>query len=162
MRRLALACCCCAAIIVGCRKSQNQASTDTTTTTTSPGTVAPAAAPATRSLGDVAGKWTVRVMTESGDSTILTYKLNTTSSGSGSTITLPNRPPMAVHIAASGDSIVSDAGPYSSVLRKGVQVTMHTASHLQGGKLVGTGAWHYKTSNPDSVLRFRIEGTRAP
>lgn len=161
MRRFTLACCCCcAAILVGCRKSQNQTSTDTTATGTSSGAVASSEASANVPLSAVAGQWTVRAMRESGDSTILTYVLNMTPSGSGSTITFANRPPMAVNVAVLGDNIVVDAGPYSSVLRKGVQVTMHTASHLQNGKLVGTGAWHYETSNPDSVLRFRIEGTR--
>jgi hypothetical protein len=161
MRRFPLACCCCAAILVGCRKSQNQASTDTTTTTSS-GAVASGEGRANVPFAAIAGKWTVRAMTRRGDSTILTYVLNMTSSGSGSTITFENRPPMAVNVAVLGDNIVIDAGPYSSVLRKGVQVTMHTASHLQNGKLVGTGTWHYATSRPDSVLSFRIEGTHSP
>jgi hypothetical protein len=160
MRRLALACCCCAATIVGCRKSQNQASTGTTTDT-SAGAVAPAAATGTASLAAVAGKWKVRAMTEAGDSTLLTYELNATSSGSGSTITFPNRQPMAAHIAVSGDSIIIDAGPYASVLRPGVQVRMHSVGLLHANQLVGTGAWHYVTNRPDSVLHFQMAGTRA-
>jgi hypothetical protein len=160
MRHLAFACCCTAVLIVGCRKSENRASTATTTATAA-GSVAPAAAPGTASLAAVAGKWNVRALTEAGDSTILTYTLTATRDGSGSTITFPNRQPMAVHIAASGDSIIIDAGPYSSVLRPGVQVKMHSVGLLHDNQLVGTGAWHYVTNRPDSVLHFQMAGARA-
>jgi hypothetical protein len=167
MRHFIFLYCSCAVVLVGCRKS-DRAVADTAAA----GAAAAAGAPATvarggktvpsLSLADVAGKWNVRVMNERGDSTLVTYVLNATPNASGWTITFPNRPPIMVHVAVSGDSIITDAGPYPSVLRKGVQVTTHGVSRLQGGKLVGTSVAHYATSSPDSVRRVRIEGTRAP
>ena len=41
-------------------------------------------------------------------------------------------------VAVAGDSIVTDAGPYESFVRKGVRVTTRTVSRLESGKLVGT------------------------
>jgi hypothetical protein len=55
-----------------------------------------------------------------------------------------------------------DAGPYASVLRKGVQVTTHGVLRLQSGKLVGLTVAHYKTAKPDSLRRIAMEGTRLP
>ena len=43
-----------------------------------------------------------------------------------------------------GDSIITDAGPYESVLRKGVQVNTRVVSRLRGDKLVGTTTAHYR------------------
>jgi hypothetical protein len=36
-------------------------------------------------------------------------------------------------VAVAGDSIVTDAGPYQSFVRKGVRVTTRTVSRLQSG-----------------------------
>jgi hypothetical protein len=167
MRQVIFICCSSVAALIGCRKSDRAAAD-----TAAAGAAAAAGAPATvaeggktvpsLSLSDVAGKWTVRAMNEAGDSTLVTYVLNATPNPSGWTIKFPNRPPIAVHVAVSGDSIITDAGPYPSVLRKGVQVTTHGVSRLRGGKLVGTTVAHYTTSGPDSVRRVRTEGTRAP
>jgi hypothetical protein len=33
---------------------------------------------------------------------------------------------------------------------------------MQNGKLVGTTTAHYVTTGPDSVIRLRTEGTKAP
>jgi hypothetical protein len=61
-----------------------------------------------------------------------------------------------------GDSIGVHAGPYESVLRKGVQVTSESVVRLQNGKLVGTARGHYTGGGPDPVRRLRIDGTRKP
>lgn len=152
-----LAFCCCAIVLVGCTKPKEQPATDAMTDS------APApAAPAALALADVAGKWAMRTMNESGDSTLLTYELVATADPSGWTFNFPKRPPVPARIAAAGDSIVMDAGPYESLLRKGVQVTTHGVARLQDGKLVGGTTAHYKTTGPDSVLQLRFEGTRAP
>jgi hypothetical protein len=155
MRRFAFVCCC-VAVLGGCRKSENRTTADTTAAM-----VAPAAAPAALTAGDVAGKWNVRTTNEAGDSTLLVYVLTATPDPTGWTVAFPNRAPIAVHVIVAGDSIITDAGPYPSVLRKGVQVTTHGVSRLQGGKLVGTTVAHYATSRPDSVRTLRTEGTRA-
>lgn len=120
------------------------------------------AGPAPIALADVAGKWSVRVMPESGDSTLLTYELVATADPSGWTLNFPKRPPVPARVTAAGDSIVTEAGPYESVLRKGVQVTTSGVMRLVDGKLVGTTTAHYATSGADSVLNLRFEGTRAP
>ena len=147
--------CCCAVVLIGCAKSEEQPARDTT--------AAALATPTTISLGDVAGKWAVRNMTESGDSTLVSFEMVATANTSGWTFNFPNRKPVPVRVVAvDGDSIVTEAGPFESVLRKGVQVRSRTVNRLQDGKLVGVTVARYATSRPDSVLRLRFEGTRAP
>ena len=164
MRRFAFTCCC-AAVLGACGKSESKSTADTATVAAP--TPAPAEAPApapaaTLSLGDLKGKWNMRTTNAAGDSTLVTYVMSATGSTSGWTLNFPKRPPVAATVAVSGDSLVIDAGPYPSVLRKGVKVTTHGVSRLQDGKLVGTTVAHYETTGPDSVRQLRIEGTRAP
>ena len=78
----------------------------------------------------------------------------------GWTLHFPKRPPVPTTPTADGDSIVADAGPYESALRKGVKVTTHSVFRLKDGKLVGTTVAHYATKGADSVLNLRSEGTR--
>ena len=127
-------------------------------------TAAPApAAPAPIALADVAGKWAMRTMAEGGDSTLLTYELVIGAEPSSWTLNFPNRKPIPGRVVTvSGDSIVTEAGPYESLLRKGVQVTTLSVARLQDGKLVGTVTARYATSGADSVLHLRFEGSRAP
>jgi hypothetical protein len=101
-------------------------------------------------------------MNAAGDSTLAVFVLNATSDTAGWTITFPKRAPMRAHVIVAGDSVVTDAGPYPSVLRKGVMVTTHNVSRLQGGKLVGASVAHYATHRADSVSHHPTEGTRAP
>ena len=63
---------------------------------------------------------------------------------------------------AAGDSIVVDAGPYSSPIRKNVQTTIHGIWRLQGDSLGGPVTAHYTVKTADSVRVFRAMGTRAP
>jgi hypothetical protein len=161
MRRLTLVVCCTAVALAGCATAEEG------TTDTAAGTAAATAAPAPApiSLADVAGKWNVRATPESGTDTAVTnYVLTATSDTTGWTMTFPNRPqPIPVRvIAVAADSIVYQAGPYSSIRRRGVQVTTEGVTRLQDGKLVGTAIAHYKTTGADSVLRLRLEGTKAP
>jgi hypothetical protein len=155
MRFLALLCC--AAVAAGCSKPEQTPVQDTTAVVTPP-------PPAPISLADVAGTWTVRSMAEGSDSVLVTTTMVATADTTGWTITLPGRakPVPSRVVAVSGDSIVTEAGPYESVLRKGVQVTTQSVMRLRDGKLVGTTVAHYKTAAADSVVRLRTEGTRAP
>jgi hypothetical protein len=57
---------------------------------------------------------------------------------------------------------MTEAGPYESVLRQGVQVTLRGVLRHQGDRLVGTTVAHFSGSGADSVLRVRTEATRAP
>ena len=130
--------------------------------TTAAAPAAPAA-PAPISLADVAGKWAVRTMAESGDSTLLSYEMVAGADTSGWSFLFPNRKPVPMRVVAvAGDSIVTEAGPFESVLRKGVQVRVVNVTRLQDGKLVGATTARYATRGPDSVAHLRFEGTRAP
>ena len=147
-----------ALVLVGCNKPADKPA-DTTVGD------APAmeAAPATISLAEVAGTWKVRATVEGNESTVVTYDLVATEDRSGWSINFPKREPIPVRIVGvEGDSILSEAGPFESVLRKGVQVSNQIVSRLQDGKLVGTVVARYQVTGPDTVTRLRFEGTRAP
>jgi hypothetical protein len=124
-----------------------------------------AAAPETTTLAptpmNVAGTWTFTVMPADKDTTLLVYSLDATNDMTGWKITLPNRAPMDVKvISMDNDSIVIENGPYKSVLQKGVNVTTHSAMHMEGDKLVGTTIAHYDTKGADSVRMLRTSGVR--
>lgn len=157
---------CTAVIIVGCAKADKPATTDSAA-----GAVAPAAAPVVAAapaapapivLADIAGKWNVVAVPETGDTTPTKFVMVVAATPEGWTQTYENGLVVKPKIVVAGDSIVSDAGPYSSVRRKGVKVTTHGVLRKQGDKLVGTSTAHYKTKGADSVLTLRTEGTRAP
>jgi hypothetical protein len=119
------------------------------------------APPAGISLADVAGSWTLTTWNEARDSALVTAELMATADTTGWMIHLPNRDPIPVRVlSVAGDSIVTEAGPYESVLRKGVKVWTHNVYRLQGGKLVGTIVAHYSTKGADSVRTLPTEGTR--
>jgi hypothetical protein len=154
---------CCAAVLAGCAKKESASvdstsamASSTTTSTTS------TAAPAPINLADVAGKWNMRSVPMSGDTSATTYVLTATANTSGWTITFPGRAtPVPVKVTVDGDSIMLAAGPYPSVRRKGVQVTTYGVSRLQGGSMVGSTTAHYKVKSADSVLVLNTTGTRA-
>jgi hypothetical protein len=120
-------------------------------------------APAGISLADLAGTWNVRAALDGSDKTI-TYDLVTTEDGSSWTLKFPGRDPMPLRLVATeGDSLVWEAGPFESVVRKGVQVKLsRTVARLQDGKLVGHTTATYEGQGADSVAHLTLEGTRAP
>ena len=116
------------------------------------------AAPAGMNL---AGRWSVRVMPEDRDTTIIMYVLEATNTNKGWKMTLPNRDPMDVRVLhMDADSIVTENGPYSSALQKGVTVRTHSNVRMEGDKIVGRTIAHYETKGPDSLRVFRTEGVR--
>ncbi|MGH7694061.1 MAG: hypothetical protein ACRENH_03730 [Gemmatimonadaceae bacterium] len=123
-------------------------------------TSAAAAPPPGISLSDVAGTWTAKVMRMDSDSVILTYELVASADPTAWTIILPGRPPVPLRAMADGDSIVTDAGPYESALRKGVQVTTHGVFRLVNGELVGQTTAHYDVKTADSVVTLRQVATK--
>jgi hypothetical protein len=149
--------CCCAAALISCAKPEQRPATDTTAAATR----TPPAPAVGIALADVAGKWAMTTKSENGDSTLLKYELVATGNTTGWTFNFPKRKPVAVHVTVGGDSIVLEAGPYESLLRKGVQVRTHSVARLQDGKLVGTTVARYATHGPDSLRNLRVEGTRA-
>ena len=160
MRRIGI--CCCAVVLLACGKTKDNSAMDQAAQpATDSTTVAPApAAPTAISLADVKGKWKMKTMAEGSDSALVEYTLD--AGDAGWTLHFPKRPPVPSKPTADGDSIVADAGPYESVLRKGLQVTTHGVARLQDGKLVGTTVAHYATKSADSVLHLKLEGTRKP
>jgi hypothetical protein len=158
MRRIGT--CCCAVVLLACGKTRDNSAMDQAATpATDSATMAPApAAPAPISLADVKGTWKMKSTVEGNDSASVEYTLD--AGDAGWTLHFPKRPPVPTKPTAGGDSIVADAGPYESALRKGVKVTTHSVFRLQDGKLVGSTVAHYATKGADSVLTLRSEGTR--
>ena len=120
-------------------------------------------APASISLADVAGTWKMTGTVKGGDAQTVDYEMVATSSREGWTLTFPDRDPIPVRVVAvEGDSIVTEAGPVESALRKGVQVRTRVVSRLVDGKLVGTTTARYDVTGADTVSLLEFEGTRAP
>jgi hypothetical protein len=147
------------ALVAGCAKADKPAA--------EPAAVAPAAAPAPMApapidMASVAGKWTVKTMPEGKDTVLVTATMTATADTTGWMLMLPNRKPVAMHVAVAGDSIMAWYGPYESVLRKGVQVSVSGAWHMVGGKLMGHQTAHYTVKTADSVLALRSMGEKAP
>ncbi len=159
-RSTSIALCLCAAVLAGCAKKEN-AAVDTTSAMASSSTTTAAPAPAPINLADVAGKWNMRSVPTTGDTSATTFVLTATANTSGWTITFPGRKPIAEKVTVDGDSIIVSAGPYPSVRRKGVTVTTNGVMRLQGGSLVGSTTAHYKVKTADSVLVLNTTGTRA-
>ena len=155
MRRLALL----SSIIVAvaCTKAESPPA-DTGMAAAPAPAPAPAAAPI--SLKDVAGKYTVTGKNEAGDSTLLTYTLNAAADTTGWNIVFTNGQKVSQHVMVDGDSIIADAGPYPSFLRKGQKVTTHTVFHVDNGKLVSRTVAHYDVKTPDSVRIIMAEGVK--
>ncbi len=147
----------CLAVLAGCARSEQKTPRETDESAT----IQPATA--SISLADVAGKWKVRTTDEAGGN-VVESELTATSDTTGWTMQLRNNPkPIPVHvIAVAGDSIVTEAGPFQSALRKGLQLTARTVYHVQDGKMVGDVEARYKIRGTDSVAHRPLEGTRAP
>jgi len=158
MHRSTVAWSCCAVVLIGCGQSQQKPAADTTAVTTPP----PPPAPTPLANTDVAGKWNLRVMNQAGDSTLLTEVMNATSTSTGWTIVRGKTKPEAVRPTLSGDSLITDGGPYPSILHKGAKVTTHSVWRLQDGKLIGNTVAHYNLKTADSVRTLHVEGTKAP
>ena len=151
MRRTALLGC--MILAVGCGPEQDQE--------------APAAelsgaeAPATSVLDDFAGTWSMRALTEAGDSMLVGYDMVATASTEGWTITFPDRDPIPAHIVeAAGDSVVIQVGPYPSALRENVQVTTVSVSRIVDGRVMGYFTATYQTEEGQDLLKGLPQGER--
>lgn len=159
MRRLA--CFCCAAILVACGKPKAPPASDTTAAAPTATATKPESQAAV-SLTDIAGKWKLRTMDGAGGN-VVESGLTATADTSGWSLTRPNGKTIPVRVVAvAGDSIITEAGPYESAIRKGVQVRSRMVLRLQGGKLVGTNEARYALKGGDSVALRPAEATRAP
>ncbi len=143
----------CALVVAGCSKEE-AAPVDTT--------AAVVAAPAsTMSLESVSGVWNVSMMPEGRDTVLTSYVLNTTDTAAWM-FQFPNRPPLAMRVTGtSGDSLMTEAGPFESGITPGLQVKKTTSTvWLQDGKLVGRTRVSYDRTGPDSVVNLRMSATR--
>ena len=112
-------------------------------------------------LADVAGRWRMLATTTQGDP-LTVYELAAGPDSSGWTITFQNRAPLPLRVVAvGGDSIVTEAGPYPSILQQNASVrSLRAVNRLVGDSLVGTFRAVYDTDSPDSVLYGRHAGRR--
>lgn len=125
-------------------------------------TMAVAPEPAGISLADVAGTWVVEAQTETGEA-VPQFELLATADPTGWEMRFPDRDPIEVSVVeVAGDSIVTEAGPYESVLRPGVPVRVHAVYRLEGDRLISRTVARYETTGADSVVSISSEGTRAP
>jgi major membrane immunogen (membrane-anchored lipoprotein) len=145
-----------ALLLVGCAKN-DKAGIDSSAMVTQT-----AMTPAPIALAQVAGKWQMRSVPESGtDTTPTNYVLTATADTTGWMITFASGTKVKVHVSTAGDSLMMKSDEYSSQRRKGVKVMTEGSMRLQGGKIVGMTTAHYKSAK-DSVLRLRVEGSKIP
>lgn len=149
MRRIALTLT--LVIVAACAKKEEE-----------PPIVVPAPPTASIDLASVAGTWNMQVMGATSDSVLTTYTLNATAGTEGWVMNMPNRDPLTLRITVSGDSIMSEAPEFESVLRKGVKVRTTSVFHMSGDNLTGTTTAHYQITGADSVVILRTSGTRKP
>ena len=151
-----------AAILAACGSGDGDAADSLAADTAA--TMAPPPASGTLSLSQLAGRWNVRAIPEGvSDTSATDMVLTATADSTGWTVTFPGRDPIPARIVSvAGDSIVSEIGPYESARRAGVQTVTTTVWRLQGDQLGGSAVARYQTTGADSVLRLRLEGTRAP
>jgi hypothetical protein len=126
---------------------------------------APTPPPApTISLADVAGKWNLHNVPETGKDTSPTDAvLDAKADAAGWTLTMTKsglKVPLTVSTA--GDTLMLKTGQYASQRRKGMKVSTDTWLRMENGKLVGKTTAHYVTKGADSVLVLRSEGMKAP
>ena len=142
--------------LVACSKKDETPAVDTTATATP----APAA-PAALTLADVQGNWDVIVKNDA-DSTVASYSLVAGLDSSKWTMTFTGRKDALPvrFVAMAGDSISTQVGPYSSAVRKNVQVITDATYRVSGGKLTGTAVGHYSVKTADSVRTFKLDGTK--
>ena len=106
----------------------------------------------------VAGTWEGKSMLGPKDSVATTWTLTAMADAKGWMLKLPNRDAVAARvIAAGGDSVVTESGPYQSVLRAGQQVTTRTTAHYKGDMSTGTFTATYGNGE---VVKGKASATR--
>jgi hypothetical protein len=152
----------CTALLAACSKGDEKPAMDSTAAAPPAATMTPPPPPPI-TLADVAGKWTIATMAADKDTTLVTWEMVATASDSGWQLIGPKRKPVPIRVVSfAGDSVITESGPYESMLRKGQKVSTHSVMHLKDGKLTGNTTAHYVTAKADSVLQLRTVGTRMP
>jgi hypothetical protein len=110
-------------------------------------------------LSDVAGTWESTTMVGPNDSVVSHSVTMATAGKKGWTLTFPGRDPIPLRVVAvGGDSVVTEAGPFPSVLRPGQTVTLlHSVNHYSGNTAHGTFVSHYASG---TTLQGKTTATR--
>ncbi|HEV2672683.1 MAG TPA: hypothetical protein VGU74_16435 [Gemmatimonadales bacterium] len=111
-------------------------------------------------LAHVAGTWTIEsaVKTADGKDTSVTSELVVPADGKSLVTKLTGRDPIPTRIVArGGDSLVTEAGPFQSVVRSGQTVTTRETLHFKGDTLSGTIEAKYASGD---VVKGLIKGAR--
>ena len=111
-------------------------------------------------LANIAGAWSIEstVKTSAGKDTVVTSVLVATPDGKSWVTHLAGRDPIATRVVAmGGDSVVTEAGPFPSVVRPGQTVTTQETLHFKGNAISGTIEARYSNGQ---VVKGAIKGTR--
>ena len=111
-------------------------------------------------LSDVAGTWLTKSMVGPKDSVVTTSLMSAAADDKAWRLHLRGgHEPVAVRVVAvGGDSVVTEAGPFPSVLRPGQTVNLLRAvGHYQGDAMSGTFEAHYASGD---VLKGKMAATR--
>ena len=139
-------------ILAACSKADAPAPADTAATGAIP--------PTATTRGSFAGVWDVSVMPEGSDSVATTHVLNV-SDTSAWVLEFSDRPSTPLRITGmSGDTVMAEAGPFESGVRRGVQVRTTNSYWLQDGKVMGRTTARYETTGSDTLRRFHSVGTK--
>lgn len=138
-------------VLFACGRAEETQSADTSVVAVTP--------PVVTDVASLAGTWTQRTMPDGRD-TVITAEIVATGTTEGWTMTMPGQQPVPIRVRIDGDSIMTETGPFPSVLREGAMVTTSAVYHAQDGKLVGTMVARYSGAGADSVMTGRVEAAR--
>lgn len=119
----------------------------------------PDTTPAAPTIADFAGTWNVSSVLEGTPDTVRSTLTGTADPASW-TMTLEGRPNIPVTVSIMGDSLIGQSAEYESVLRKGVMVSVRTASVLANGALTGNLVATYKSPTGEQVVRGTLTGVK--
>jgi len=107
----------------------------------------------------VSGTWNVTSVVGANDSVLIIFALTIAPDGKSATMKIPTQDPVPMRILAlGGDSLVTEAGPYRSIVRAGESVTLlRTVVYFKDDAMWGTFEARY--ANGD-VVKGRTEATR--
>ena len=141
-----------AVVFAACSKADTPPATDTV--------AAMPGSPAAVSLASFAGTWDVNVMPEGSDSVATSHVLNVTDTAAWK-LEFSDRAGADVRITGMrGDTVLGEAGPFESGVRRGVQVRTTNSFWLEDGKLRGKTTARYETTGSDTLRMFTSVGTK--
>jgi len=121
---------------------------------------APPPPPPAPSVADYAGTWNTTV-TMTGAKAPVETQLVSAADGSW-TMVAKDRAPVPLTMSMSGDSLIAVSAEYESLIRKGVMVSIRTASVRSGDSMNGVVVATYKTKKGDEVVNGTMTATKAP